>query len=120
MPLRRGCLEVGAVRGKMTELDGSLLRVAPRGPSAARQLRGLVPFRGAQSRRDAAEGGGELLGAVQRALALCKTGPMKPEMIFTDRLTLERLPTAGTFFSVVGTVELPHASSTPPGTQGGT
>jgi hypothetical protein len=60
--------------------------------------------------RHTAKAGGKFLGALQRSFALVKTGAMIPEFIFTDRIALERLPTAGTFFPLDCIAELHHAS----------
>jgi hypothetical protein len=61
--------------------------------------------------RPTAEAGGQFLGVLQRTFALFKTSAMIPKDIVTGRITLDRLPTAGTFLPVEGIAELHH---TPP------
>src|SRR5205823_4544950 len=89
-------------------------------PSAAPQFLCIVTLRGAEVRRHQAKAGGELLGALQRSLALFETGTVKPEMIFKGRIALDSLPTAGTFSLLECMVELHHASSKTPGMRRGT
>jgi hypothetical protein len=67
-------------------------------------------FRDAGVHRYTAEAGGKFLGALQRSFALFKTGAMIPEVVFTDRIALESVPTAGTFFPLECLAELHHAS----------
>src|SRR5262245_20285939 len=55
--------------------------------------------------------GRECLGVLQRSYPLFKTGAMIPEIIGKGRIALDRLPTAGAFFSLERMAELFHPSS---------
>src|SRR5437879_8707996 len=68
-------------------------------------------LRGAGVRRPKAEAGREFLGALQRSFALFETGTMIPEVIGKDRIALDHLSTAGTFFPLECIAELEHTSS---------
>ena len=68
-------------------------------------------LRGTGVRRPKAEAGREFLGALQRSLALFETGAMILEVIGKDRIALDHLSTAGTFFPLECIAELEHTSS---------
>src|SRR5262245_23093090 len=55
--------------------------------------------------------GRECLGVLQRSYPLFKTGAMIPEIIGKGRIALDRLPIAGTFFSLERMAKLFHPSS---------
>jgi hypothetical protein len=59
------------------------------------------------------------VSALQRSLTLLETGTVKPKMLVKGRIALDSVPTAGTFFPLELLVELHHASSNTPATQGG-
>jgi len=54
------------------------------------------------------EAGGEFLGVLQCSFTFFQTHPMVPEVIFTDRIALDRLTSAGTFLPVESIAELHH------------
>src|SRR5919108_5608284 len=62
-------------------------------PSAVLKLLGIVTPLRYGVRRHKTEAGGEFVGALQRSLALFKTGTVIPELIIKGRIALDNLPT---------------------------